>query len=53
MTFSRRDFLKSSTATIATAASPLSMPPASAAPRTVDEFIDYDALGMAALIKTR
>lgn len=53
MTFSRRDFLKSSTATIATAASPLSMSPASAAPRTLDEFIDYDALGMAALIKTR
>ena len=49
---SRRSFLKSSTASAASVSFALNSAPATAAPRVADEFIDYDALGMANLIKT-
>ncbi|MEP1330572.1 amidase family protein [Pseudophaeobacter sp.] len=51
MTISRRTFLKTSTATMASAVATWSPLPAEAAPRSADEFVDYDALGMANLIK--
>lgn len=52
MAFSRRSFMKSSVATVAStivAGRPSSV---FAHPRTTDEFVDYDALGMANLIKS-
>lgn len=48
----RRSFLKSTAAAVGTAAAALRSGPAFAAPRVRDEFADYDALGMASLIKS-
>jgi amidase len=42
----------SSTAAVATTVSSVAITPVSASPRVADEFVDYDAIGMADLIKS-
>lgn len=49
---SRRTFLKTSVAAVASVPASVRDSPASAQPRVADEFVDYDALGMAELIKS-
>ncbi|MBO6899525.1 MAG: twin-arginine translocation signal domain-containing protein, partial [Shimia sp.] len=49
---SRRSFLKASTAAAASVTVNMRVSPVSAQSRAADEFVDYDALGMADLIKS-